>query len=111
MRTIGERYSPAMAITDQAKADEYFEELVSEQIQCGNVTRERAEEIERQSLAYYAGYYGDATRARVEQLFRCEHPVFGAIHTQGSVHPDTALAAGMRMGMGLGPGVLRERPR
>lgn len=98
MRTIGERYSPAMAITDQAKADEYFEELVEEQIRFGKVTRERAEEIERQSLGYYAGYYDTATRARVEQLFHCEHPVFGSVVKEGEPAPERALIAGLRMG-------------
>lgn len=100
MRTIGERYTPAMAITEQADADRYFEELVLEQLAgCAAkdipMTRERAEEIERQSLGYYAGYYSHETRAQVERLFRCKHPVFGAIAEKGAPTVAEAFKAGL----------------
>lgn len=78
MRTFGERYNPAMAITEQAKADEYFEELVAEQMKSGRVTRSAAETVERHNLGYYAGYFTPETQERVERLFKCKHPGFGA---------------------------------
>ena len=76
--TSGEKYDPAMKITDQAAADEYFEACVEQTMRHG-YPRAEAERIERTNLAYYAGYYDDETRERVERLFRCVHPVFGAI--------------------------------
>lgn len=95
--TIGEAYGPAMEITDQQKANEYFEALVQNNMKHGN-SREEAESIERQNLGYYAGYYDNATRERVEMLFNCEHPVFGPIADNGAPTPEEALEAGRRKG-------------
>jgi hypothetical protein len=97
MRTIEERYDPAMAITDQKEADAYFESLVAEQMSEG-VAREPAEKLERESLGYYAGYYSFETRLRVEELFRCTHPVFGSAKTNGPSTPEEAFLAGVRAG-------------
>lgn len=76
--TASERYSPAMEITNQKEADEYLEALIDDAARY-NLSRQRAEEIERKNLAYFAGYYSDDIRRRVEKLFNCVHPVFGAI--------------------------------
>lgn len=92
--TIGDKYQPAMEITDQDKADAYFEECVVHTMRWGR-TREEAEKIERANLGYYAGYYNDETRERVERLFRCSHPIFGAIAQQGPVTPAKAFEMGI----------------
>lgn len=42
---------------------------------CG---REEAERVERFNIGYWTGYYDSATAARVQRLFRCEHPFFGS---------------------------------
>lgn len=76
--TIGDKYGPAMEITDQAEADAYFEQCVEHLMRNGNCSREQAERIERQNLGYYSGYYGNETMARVAKLFRCSHPIFGS---------------------------------
>jgi len=83
MSTIGERYDPAMAITDQDEADRYFETLVTMAMSKG-LERDAAEVQERHNLAYYAGYFNAETRARVERLFACQHPAFGAVRLAGS---------------------------
>lgn len=75
--TTGEKYGPAMEITDQATADDYFEKCVTHSMIFGN-TRKEAEDIERQNLGYYAGYYDNETRERVERLFHCQHPLKAA---------------------------------
>jgi hypothetical protein len=93
--TIGDKYKPAMEITDQTKADEYFEKCVEHCMSFGK-TRGEAESIERQNLGYFAGYYSQETRERVERLYDCAHPIFG----KASVHqPATqeALDAGLRL--------------
>lgn len=95
--TIGDKYGPAMQITDQAKADAYFEECVLHCMSHGS-TREEAESIERSNLGYYAGYYNNETRRRVERLYRCAHPVFGAIGNGSGPTPDEAFAAGLVRG-------------
>jgi len=93
--TIRDKYGPAMEIKDQAAADAYFERCVRHSMSHGR-TRAEAEKVERENLGYYAGYYDDETRVRVEALFACAHPVFGkaAEHTPTA---EEALCAGVRM--------------
>ena len=95
--TYGEAYRPAMGITEQAEADAYFEVLVADCMEHGH-TRERAEEIERSNLAYFAGYYDNETRERVERLFKCKHPVFGSIAENGEPSDEEVLMLGIAMG-------------
>lgn len=93
--TIRDKYGYAMEITDQAEADRYFEQCVQHSMSFGS-SREEAVRVERENLGYYAGYYSSETRARVEKLFRCAHPVFGAIAEKGSPSPSDAFGAGVR---------------
>ena len=76
--TIGEKYGPAMEMTDPVEAAAYFGEMVNHTLSYGEVDKARAIDIEKQNLGYYAGYYDHETRLRVEKLFCCTHPVFGA---------------------------------
>lgn len=94
--SIGDKYNPAMTITDQAEADAYFEECVGHCMGFGS-TREEAEQIERTNLGYYAGYYDAETRERVERLFRCAHPMFGAIAERGEPTAEEAFEMGKRL--------------
>lgn len=95
--TIGQKYRPAMEIVDQFIADEYFEACVQHMMSLGH-PRDEAERIERNNLGYYAGYYDIDTRVRVEHLFRCAHPIFGAISEHGQPTAQTAYQAGLDMG-------------
>ena len=92
--TWEDNYDPAMAISDQAEADPYFERLVQHTF---GTTREEAETIERANLGYWAGYYDHATCERVERLFRCEHSLFGSIAEKGPPTFAQALALGERL--------------
>lgn len=95
--TIGEKYDPAMQITEQAEADAYFQLCVDHSMTYHRKTREEAEALERTNLGYYAGYGSNETRSRVERLFRCSHPVFGSIAAVGAPTPEEALQAGIDM--------------
>lgn len=92
--TIGEAYEPAMKMTDEAAAREYFAALVDRHMRYFGKSRAEAEQNERTNLGYFAGYYDNETRARVERLFSCSHPVFGSIAKVGAPTPDEALQAG-----------------
>jgi hypothetical protein len=96
--TIGTKYSPAMQIASEAEAAVYLERCVEHLRRSRpDLSIEEAHAIERQNLGYFAGYCGEETRARVERLFRCAHPIFGAIAENGPPTPEQALEAGMRM--------------
>lgn len=94
--TFGEKYGPAMEITDQDEAVAYFEACVQQTMTFGK-SREEAEEIEKGNLAYYAGYYNHETRLRVERLFACSHPIFGPAK-DGAPTPEKAFEMGRRLG-------------
>ena len=76
--TYGEMYGPAMEITDQAQADEYFASLVAEVTAAGK-TQVEAETLVRTNLGYWAGYYSEGVRKRVEDLYSAVHPVLGKL--------------------------------
>ena len=95
--TIGEKYGPAMQITDPEKAREYWEACVEHCMRFGK-TRAEAESIERSNLGYYAGYYDSETVQRVLKLFDAGHPIFGATLPTA----DEALTAGRKMAKWVG---------
>ncbi len=98
--TLGDKYGPAMEITEQAEADAYFEKCVRHSMRHSmrhDYSREEAESIERSNLGYYAGYYSHETRERVERLFQCSHPVFGSIAKNGAPTPQEAFDAGVKL--------------
>ncbi|HVX56947.1 MAG TPA: hypothetical protein VHA37_04395 [Candidatus Saccharimonadales bacterium] len=98
-KTYFELLGPAMEITDQAEADEYFELLVERCLEKEPMLRSMAEAIQRDNLGYFAGYYGNDTRERVERLFKCAHPVFGKIAERGAPTPEQAFEMGMKAAM------------
>ena len=96
--TIGETLSPAMDITDPLDAQQYLTDYVThirkhldEEPRDNDMT---AEDIAKSNLGYFAGYYNDETRARVEELFTCSHPIFGTIKDNGSPTPEQAFKMG-----------------
>lgn len=79
--TYGEALSPAMEITEQADADQYFADYVEytkrqlvKEPRTDDVT---AEQICKTNLGYFAGYYDFDTRKRIDKLFLTSHPIFG----------------------------------
>jgi len=95
--------SPAMKITDEEDAQQYLadyvvylRDVISRDNNKTNKDGKTVEEIASSNIGYYAGYYDDETRDRVERLFKCKHPVFGAIAEQGAPTVQEALEAGIR---------------
>lgn len=93
--TYGECLEPAMEITDPEDAAQYFKDYVAfiEPRDDDMI----AESMAKENLGYYAGYYSTDTRERVERLFSCQHPVFGAIAEKGNPTPEEALEMGRKM--------------
>ena len=92
--TLEKKYGPAMQITTQAEADEYFEALVQHSMGFHGLDRAKAVEVEKSNLGYWAGYHSNETRYRVEELFQCAHPFFGAIAEKGPPTPEEAFRLG-----------------
>lgn len=86
--SMGDKYGPAMEITEQAEAAEYFAALVRHNMRISQHNIKEAMAIERENLAYWAGYYSHEVRLRVDNLFNCIHPIFGSANT-----PPTLLEA------------------
>lgn len=78
--TYGECLEPAMNITDEADAKQYFEAYLA--FQQKNMQeadgKHTAEEICKINLGYFAGYYDNETQKRVDILFNTQHPIFGS---------------------------------
>ena len=98
--TIGEKYRPAMEITNQDEADAYFEKCVVHNMGFGT-SREEAERVEKTNLGYYAGYCDKKTAERVWRLFKCEHPILGRYYPS----PQEAFFAGQVHGKKMKEGV------
>lgn len=85
--TYGEALEPVMKITNAEDAAQYKAAYIAytEKFLTNGKSESglSAEEIVNHNLGYFAGYYSDDTRARVEKLFNCSHPVFGSIKTNG----------------------------
>ena len=98
--TYGECLRPAMEITDKTEAKQYLADYVAfiqktldKEPRDDNMT---AEQIAKANLGYFAGYYDDETRKRVESLFCCSHPIFGNIAKTGPISPKEAFEKGLK---------------
>lgn len=81
--TYAECIEPAMKIKSKKDATQYLNSYAL-YIQKSLTNGESAIDIAKQNLGYYAGYYGNDVRKRVEKLFDCSHPIFGKIKENGS---------------------------
>lgn len=99
--TYGECLGPAMEITDEADARQYLaayaahiQRYLDKEPRNDSLT---AVDVAKVNLGYYAGYYDNETRERVERLFKCAHPVFGSIAKRGAPTAEAAFAAGVAL--------------
>jgi hypothetical protein len=99
--TTGETLEPAMNITDQNDAIQYFTAYAQFMFQHyePSDTYENAVKICKSNLGYYAGYYDSETRKRVEKLFSCVHPFFGSIKDNGEPTAVQAFELGKNLAL------------
>ena len=55
---------------------------------------EEATQIAKSNLGYYAGYYSNNVRKKIEAKFNCVHPIFG--HAENPVSNEMAFALGQK---------------
>jgi len=100
--TYGQAYDPAIQLAkdDPAAAAEWFAALVEHHVRLspkwdsGPHTIEEATAMEKSNIGYFAGYYGEAERRKVAEVYGAIHPVFGNNFAPTAVE---ALAAGAAM--------------
>ena len=97
--TIGELLKPAMNIVKQEDADQYLKSYIEFTQHDGSsfLSNKEVEQICKSNIGYFAGYYSDEVRERVERLFNCSHPIFGSIKENGTITPEKAFQAGLRL--------------
>lgn len=99
-KTAGEIFDLALQVTTKEHAEAFINEYAEDWFQNNNAegrTLEQIKTICRQNLGFFAGYYSDETRAKIEDLFSTEHPIFGKI-SKHKPTPEEAFNAGLKMG-------------
>lgn len=96
--TVGQKYGPAMKITERAHAYAYFEELVRHCMRGTGSTRREAELREWANLGYYAGYFNPDTRERVARLFPRPDPACALIDDNGERYARDKYVAVVKAG-------------
>lgn len=87
----------AMQVTEPEEARKIYNQLVEISMMEHGKSHDEATSIIKENLGYRAGYHSDEIRHRVEDLFDCEHPVFGKISINGSPTFDEAFRLGQLM--------------
>jgi hypothetical protein len=95
--TYRETLGPAMELQTEEEAQQYLEDLTQYLMKATHKTYAAAKELCLHNLGYYAGYYSDETRERVERIFHTRHPIFGAYQDTGIITPEVAFEKGRRM--------------
>lgn len=76
-------FNLAMEVTTVEAAEIVLAKLVAADIDKNNCGYLETTIRIKNHLAFYSHYLGNITRARVESLFDCAHPVFGSIRLNG----------------------------
>lgn len=72
-------YEAAMHLETEEQAEAWLDKISAEYLQNNPLAEPEATRTKfRESAAYYAGYFGQDTRARVERIFKTAHPILGA---------------------------------
>lgn len=99
--TIKEVYENAMRVQTEEEAADIFASLIRFYRESGEIPQADIVASLKSNLGYFAGYYDNATRERVERLYKCEHPFFGAIAIKGPPTEEEALRIGYRLGKAM----------
>ena len=95
--TIGDKYGQAMQIETGDDAKLYLEGCVAHSLRVNRlILEEDARKQELDNIGYYAGYFDEETRKRVERLFGAIHPVFGSVKVKRT--PKELFDLGFEMG-------------
>jgi len=92
----------AMTITSKKDAEQYLEKyilFIQKNIDKDpKRVNDNAEEIAKSNLGYFAGYYSNEVRKKIEELFGCSHPFFGSVKDNGIPTAKEAFEIGKKLG-------------
>jgi hypothetical protein len=89
-------YEEAINATDQKRADCYFNALVSYLMARTGQSGPSAVQQVQNDLGYYAGYFTQAVRLRVEKLYGARHPYLGT--AEKNLTPEEIYQIGFDLG-------------
>ena len=87
-------YEKAMQVEGEIDARSIYLQLLNKEMKILPLKLE-ADRIVRKNLGYFAAFYDQSTRERVEKLFRCVHPFLGSCEKHWE--PAEILEIGMRV--------------
>jgi hypothetical protein len=74
----GDLYGPAMNIQTEEEATSYMVALTHWSARHWGGDYKALWDRHLSNIGYFAGYFDEATRARVEKVFKAKHPIFGS---------------------------------
>ncbi len=96
MKTFGEVFDSANACTTKEEAQAWLKKEIERHSVEYKYTPEESEKIIKANLGYFAGYYDEATRVKIETLFGAQHPIFGSVSRKWT--PDEIFKKGVELG-------------
>ena len=78
-KTIGEVFNEALRLarTDSYEAKEFFKEYINWISTQNHYSWDKATEIAKSNLGYFAGYYDEEVCDIIYKTYQCSHPIFG----------------------------------
>ena len=78
-KNMGEVFNEALRLakTDSNEAKEFFKKYVSLISKRNHCSLDKATEIAKSNLGYFAGYYDEETCDIIYKTYQCSHPIFG----------------------------------
>lgn len=94
-----EIFSGACTVRTKEEARQYLDDYIdyirkNDSNSDDLIVYNNAEDIAKQNLGYWAGYHSNSIRENIEELFECEHPIFGSIKEFGIPSAQEALKCG-----------------
>ena len=93
----------AMEAQTVEEADAFVKKVLAEN-HIGTKDWAEKERILRSNIAYFAGYYDQETRERIERVFKTAHPIFGSAAANGELDPMVAFRLGEAAGTAMRKG-------
>ena len=103
--TLSEKYGPALKAQTKEEADAYLQLCIHHNLDVCEKdgverTYDEAEQIEKDNIAYWAGYYSRDDMKRMEELYGAKHPVLGSYKDYNKMTTQEIFEAGAQWGKG-----------